>query len=99
MITRLDRRATFAVALAAFALAAAPAAHAQGKWRAGTPIPQGANEVIGAEIDGQGLVYGGPDPRNHATCVLRKPRPPATGAAERPTTPVAAPHCCSPRSA
>jgi hypothetical protein len=26
----------------------ATAAHAQGKWRQGTPIPQGANEVIGA---------------------------------------------------
>jgi hypothetical protein len=32
-----------------------PAAHAQGKWRTGTPIPQGANEVIGAKSMGRFL--------------------------------------------
>jgi N-acetylneuraminic acid mutarotase len=42
-------------------LALATAAHAQGKWRSGAPIPQGANEVIGGAIDGQFLVYGGQD--------------------------------------
>jgi hypothetical protein len=31
----------------AASLAAAAPAHAEGKWRAGAPIPQGANEVIG----------------------------------------------------
>ena len=51
--------AAFTVALFALTLGMTPAAHAQGKWRTGTPIPQGANEVIGAEIDGQVLVYGG----------------------------------------
>ena len=50
MINRLyGRAAVFVVALVTLSMA--PAAHAQGKWRAGTPIPQGANEVIGAEID------------------------------------------------
>jgi len=33
-----------------------------GQMAGGAPIPQGANEVIGAEIDGQVLVYGGQDP-------------------------------------
>src|SRR5437660_2013535 len=53
--------AGYGAALVAFTLAAAPAAHAQGKWRAGAPIPQGANEVIGAAVDGQIYVYGGQD--------------------------------------
>ena len=72
MINRVCGQSAFAVALVAFALAAAPAAHAQGKWRAGTPIPQGANEVIGAEIDGQVLVYGGQDPGNNAMGIFWK---------------------------
>src|SRR4029078_13170516 len=59
-----SRAAAFTVALFALTLGMTPAAHAQGKWRTGTPIPQGANEVIGAEIDGQVLVYGGQDPGN-----------------------------------
>src|SRR5262249_36216241 len=46
----------------AVSAAASSAVHAQGKWRAGAPIPQGANEVIGVAIDGQLLVYGGQDP-------------------------------------
>ena len=67
-----SRAAAFAVALVALALAMAPAAHAQGKWRTGTPIPQGANEVIGAEIDGQVLVYGGQNPGNNAMGIFWK---------------------------
>ncbi len=49
--------------LFAVSLAAAAPAHAQGKWRAGAPIPQGANEVLGGAIDGQMFVYGGRIPR------------------------------------
>ena len=37
------------------------AAHAQGAWKAGPQIPQGANEVIGAVVKGHILVYGGQD--------------------------------------
>ena len=37
------------------ALTLATAAHAQGKWRQGAPIPQGANGVIGA-ADGTSLL-------------------------------------------
>ena len=70
-----SRAAAFAVALVALALAMAPAAHAQGKWRTGTPIPQGANEVIGAEIDGQVLVYGGQYPGNNAMGIFSEIRP------------------------
>jgi hypothetical protein len=47
--------------LLALAITCANAAHAQGKWRQGAPIPQGANEVIGAAIGNEMLVYGGQD--------------------------------------
>src|ERR1700681_4679350 len=50
-----------AAALVALTLGCASAAHAQGKWRQGEPIPQGATEVIGAAIGNQMLVYGGQD--------------------------------------
>src|SRR5258705_11123106 len=67
-----SRAAAFTVALFALTLGMTPAAHAQGKWRTGTPIPQGANEVIGAEIDGQVLVYGGQDPGKNAMGIFWK---------------------------
>ena len=58
-------RSALIVGLIATGLAAAnSAALAQGKWRVGAPIPEGANEVLGAAIDGQVLVYGGQDPTN-----------------------------------
>jgi N-acetylneuraminic acid mutarotase len=56
-----NSRTTVALAVT-LVLAFAHAANAQGKWRTGAPIPQGANEVIGAAIDGQVYVYGGQDP-------------------------------------
>src|SRR5215470_7574674 len=71
MINRLYGRVAAAV-VTLVALALAPTAHAQGKWRTGTPIPQGANEVIGAEIDGQVFVYGGQDPGNNAMGIFWK---------------------------
>lgn len=40
-------------------LALAGGAAAQGRWQAAPVIPQGANEVIGAAVGGQMLVYGG----------------------------------------
>ena len=40
----------------------ASTAQADGKWRSDVPIPQGATEVIGAEVAGKLLVYGGQDP-------------------------------------
>src|SRR5258707_4372340 len=64
--------AALTMTLAALVFGFATAAHAQGKWRAGAPIPQGANEVIGAEIDGQVLVYGGQDPGNNAMGIFWK---------------------------
>jgi N-acetylneuraminic acid mutarotase len=36
-------------------------AAAEDSWRQGPPIPEGANEVIGAAVAGQVLVYGGQD--------------------------------------
>jgi N-acetylneuraminic acid mutarotase len=54
------RAVGFGLALA-LVLSATTAAQAQGKWRVGAPIPQGANEVIGGAVNGQILVYGGQD--------------------------------------
>jgi len=53
-----------ALAVASFVAAAgafAPDVRAEGKWRVGASIPEGANEVIGAALDGQIYVYGGQD--------------------------------------
>jgi N-acetylneuraminic acid mutarotase len=50
----------------------AASVHAQGKWRVGAPIPEGANEVIGAAIGDQVLVYGGQDPTNKAMGIFWK---------------------------
>ena len=90
-----SRSAAFAVALVALALAMAPAAHAQGKWRAGTPIPQGANEVIGAEIDGQVLVYGGQDHGNNAMGIFWKFDPAKSEWSKLPSNPVPVHHGAS----
>src|SRR5260370_3137839 len=57
--------AALTMTLAALVFGFATAAHAQGKWRAGAPLPQGPNEAIGAEIDGAALLYGGQDPGNN----------------------------------
>jgi N-acetylneuraminic acid mutarotase len=76
MINDLYARGVFALALLAAGLvgilAVTPAANAQGKWRLGPPIPQGANEVIGAAIEGQILVYGGQDSGSNAMGIFWK---------------------------
>jgi N-acetylneuraminic acid mutarotase len=65
MITHRHGRAVlFAASLVAAATAFAPSALAQGKWRSGAPVPEGANEVIGGTLDGQMFVYGGQDMAN-----------------------------------
>src|SRR5258708_4294921 len=51
---------SFVAAAGAFA----PDVRAEGKWRVGAPIPEGANEVLGAAIEGQVYVYGGQDSGN-----------------------------------
>ncbi len=50
----------------------ATAAQAQGKWRSGAPIPEGNNEVIGASIGNQVLIYGGLGPTMNPEGVLYK---------------------------
>src|SRR5262245_17884833 len=47
-------------------VAGAVTAHAQGKWTQGPAIPEGANEVIGAAVNGQMLVFGGQDTKSAA---------------------------------
>lgn len=50
-------RSLFALCFLVFAAAV----EAQGAWKAGPQIPQDANEVIGALVNGHILVYGGQD--------------------------------------
>jgi N-acetylneuraminic acid mutarotase len=45
---------------------AAGMVQAQGKWIQAAPIPEGANEVLGGQINGKIYVYGGQDMGNHA---------------------------------
>ena len=47
--------------MAAASLCLSFGAYAQGTWKQGPPIPQGANEVIGGAVNGKMLVYGGQD--------------------------------------
>ncbi len=63
MTFRLTGYAALFAAAWIFATGASPA-HAQGKWHPGAPIPEGANEVIGAQVGGQLYVYGGQDPQS-----------------------------------
>src|SRR5260370_21990491 len=69
MIDHRPARLACVAVLAVAAFAAAAGAferdvRAEGKWRVGAPIPEGANEVIGAAIEGQVYVYGGQDSAN-----------------------------------
>ena len=45
---------------------------AQGAWRQGPPIPEGANEVLGANVNGSLLVYGGQGTKNEPMGILWK---------------------------
>jgi N-acetylneuraminic acid mutarotase len=57
-------------AMALVAALASGEAAAQGAWKQAKPIPEGANEVIGAAIDGKVYVYGGQNPTSDAMGIL-----------------------------
>jgi len=96
VIDQLCGRATIvAVFAAAIVFGSAGGAHAQGKWRSGPPIPQGANEVIGAAIDGQMLVYGGQDPQSKAQGIFFKFDPAKNDWSTLPSNPVPVHHGAS----
>jgi N-acetylneuraminic acid mutarotase len=86
------RGAAFAILLAVIITGAATVAEAQGKWRLGAPIPQGANEVIGASIDGQVFVYGGQDPLNKPQGIFYKYDPGKNDWTQLPANPVPVHH-------
>ncbi len=76
-------------------LAAAISAQAQGKWTQGPAIPQGANEVIGAAVNGQVLVYGGQDPKSAAMGIFWKFDPASGQWAKLPSNPVPVHHAAA----
>jgi N-acetylneuraminic acid mutarotase len=96
MIDRAHIRAGASIILlAVVSLGIAPAAKAQGKWHSGPPIPQGANEVIGAAIEGQVFVYGGQDPQNKAQGLFFKFDPAKNEWSALPSNPVPVHHGAS----
>ena len=93
VIQRLVCRATaLAVLLAVIFIGAATGAEAQGKWRLGAPIPQGANEVLGAAVGGQVYVYGGQDPSNTPQGIFYKYDPGKNDWTQLPSNPVPVHH-------
>jgi N-acetylneuraminic acid mutarotase len=86
------RATTIVISFAVIVLAFVSSAQAQGKWRSGAPIPQGANEVIGAAIDGQVLVYGGQDPQSKAQGIFLKYDPGKNEWSSLPSNPVPVHH-------
>ena len=65
---------------------------AQGTWKQGPPIPQGANEVIGAAVAGQLLVYGGQGSDGKPMGIFWKFDPQAQQWSPLPTNPLAVHH-------
>jgi len=79
-------------ASAAALLSCASFVQAQGAWKQGPPIPQGANEVIGASVGGNVLVYGGQDPANKPMGIFYKFDPAAGQWTQLPSNPVPVHH-------
>src|SRR5258708_36680590 len=73
-----------------------PGALAQGSWKQGPPIPQGANEVIGANVGGSVLVYGGQDPAGEPLGIFWKVDPAANQWTQLPSQPAPAHHGAAP---
>ena len=84
------RFATFALSMT-LGLAGANAL-AQGSWKQAPPIPQGANEVIGANVGGSVLVYGGQDPSGKSMGIFWKFDPAANQWTQLPSNPVPVHH-------
>src|SRR5216684_8708498 len=72
-----------------------PGAFAQGSWKQGSPIPQGANEVIGANVGGSVLIYGGQDPTGKSMGIFWKFDPAANQWTQLPSNPVPVHHGAS----
>src|SRR5260370_35776204 len=69
-----------------------PGAFAQGSWKQRSPIPQGANEVIGANVGGSLRIYGGQDPTGKSMGIFWKFDPPPNQGTQRPSNPVPVHH-------
>jgi len=65
---------------------------AQGAWKQGAPIPQGANAVIGATVGGSVLVYGGQDPANKPMGLFFEFDPASSQWTQLPSNPVPVHH-------
>src|SRR5258708_4054956 len=67
-------------------------AAAEDSWRQGPPIPEGANEVIGATVAGQVLVYGGQDGTSKPMGIFWKFEPASGQWAKLPSNPMPVHH-------
>jgi N-acetylneuraminic acid mutarotase len=95
MSKRLSTNLAGVVLAAALVVFSAGEAAADDAWRAGPPIPQGANEVIGAVVGDQLLVYGGQDGAGAPMGILWKFEPKAAQWSKLPGNPVPVHHGAS----
>jgi N-acetylneuraminic acid mutarotase len=86
------RRLVLCAGSLALVMVVSPAAHAQGKWHAGAPIPEGANEVIGAPVGDLLLVYGGQNAQNKPQGLFFSFDPAKNEWAKLPSNPVPVHH-------
>ena len=80
------------IAISTLLVLASAGAPAQGTWKQGPPIPQGANEVIGANVGGSVYVYGGQDPTGKAMGIFWKFDPATSQWTQLPSNPVPVHH-------
>ena len=87
--------ATIRAAVLASALLLAAGVQAQGKWTPASDIPEGANEVIGASVNGQVLVYGGQDSKQAAMGIFWRFDPASGQWSKLPSNPVPVHHAAA----
>src|ERR1700681_220215 len=83
---------TFRACVVALSFFLSVGAFAQGAWKQGAPIPQGANEVIGAALNGRMLVYGGQDGSGKSMGIFWMFDPAANQWTQLPSNPVPVHH-------
>lgn len=92
MSIRIPRPIAALTIILGLGLAAVSEAPAQGTWVQGPPIPDGANEVIGAIVSGQLLVYGGQNARSEAMGIFWRFEPASGQWTKLPSNPVPVHH-------
>jgi hypothetical protein len=93
MAERLD--AALASLAIAFLLILSALADAEPRWRQAQPLPQGANEVIGAQVGDALLVYGGQSQSGEPMGIFWMYEPGADRWTQLPSNPVPVHHAAA----